>query len=112
MQARPVHVHVCVSQGGQYLEELRRLQRTDWPLREALPDTVLQVGVSISFALDGEDVAKWHSCDTGQTLTELDPRPDRVIVAIRSTQYEITWMLTIDVEGTHMADPHVVWQDS
>jgi len=44
-------------------------------------------------------------------LTELDPKPDQVTVAIGSTQYDLTSMLTVDdVEGTHMADPRVMWQ--
>jgi uncharacterized protein (DUF849 family) len=44
-------------------------------------------------------------------LADIDPKPDQVTVAIGSTQYDVTSMLTVDdVEGTHMNDPKVMWQ--
>jgi hypothetical protein len=46
-------------------------------------------------------------------LAEIDPKPDQVTVAIGTSSYEITSMLTMDdVAGTHMADARVLWQYS
>ena len=47
-------------------------------LREAVPDMVLQVGGSISFAPEDEGAdAKWLNYDTRHMLAELTPRPTR-----------------------------------
>ena len=44
-------------------------------------------------------------------LAEIDPKPDQVTVAIGSSLFDITSMLTEDdVEGTHMDDPRLMWQ--
>jgi uncharacterized protein (DUF849 family) len=44
-------------------------------------------------------------------LAAIDPKPDQVTVAIGSTLFDVTSMLTIDdVEGSHMADPAVMWK--
>ena len=55
-------------------------------LREAVPDMILQVGGSISFAPETEgEAAKWLSDDTRHMLAELKPRPDQVTVAINTS---------------------------
>ena len=74
---------------------------------------VLQVGGSISFAPEGDEVAQWQAYDTRHMLAEIDPKPDQVTVAIGTSLYDITSMLTMDdVAGTHMADERVIWQYS
>jgi uncharacterized protein (DUF849 family) len=75
-------------------------------LREAVPDMVLQIGGSISFAPEeGGDEAKWLSYDTRHLLADLDPRPDQVTIAINTYQMNIVEMMTDDdLEGTSIGD--------
>src|SRR4029450_11709653 len=76
-------------------------------LREAVPDMVLQVGGSISFAPEGEGSdAKGLSDDTRHMLAELTPKPDQVTIAINTNQMNVTELLTEDdIGGTSMIEP-------
>ncbi len=76
-------------------------------LREAVPDMVLQVGGSISFAPESEgEAAKWLSDDTRHMLADLTPRPDQVTVAVNTSQFNIVEMMDeADLDGTSLADP-------
>ena len=79
-------------------------------LRQAVPKMVLQVGGSISLALEGDEKAKSQSYDTRHMLAEIDPAPDQVTVAIGSTQYDMTPLITMDdVQGTHLSNPEQIW---
>lgn len=109
--ARILHIHVRDPKTGKISKNIGHYGEQITRLREAVPDMVLQVGGSISFAPEGDDVARWQSYDTRHMLAEIDPKPDQVTVAIGSSLFDITSMLTPDdVEGTHMDDPHVMWQ--
>jgi uncharacterized protein (DUF849 family) len=72
-----------------------------------VPDMVIQVGGSISFAPEGEgEAAKWLSDDTRHMLAELDPKPDQVTIAINSNQFNIVeQMCAADIAGTSLAEP-------
>ena len=76
-------------------------------VRAAVPDMIIQVGGSISFAPEGEgEIAKWLSDDTRHMLAELTPKPDQVTLAINSNQFNIIEALSeSDVLGTSFADP-------
>jgi uncharacterized protein (DUF849 family) len=76
-------------------------------LRVAVPDMILQVGGSISFAPENEgDVAKWLSDDTRHMLAELNPRPDQVTIAINTNQMNVVeQMCEADVAGTSLGEP-------
>ena len=76
-------------------------------LRDAVPDMVLQVGGSISFAPESEgETAKWLSDDTRHMLAELSPRPDQVTVAVNTSQFNIVEMMDAeDMKTTSLADP-------
>lgn len=76
-------------------------------LREAVPDMVLQIGGSVSFAPEGEGGdAKWLSHDSRHMLAELDPKPDQVTIAINTTQMNLVEIMTDDdLDGTSMAKP-------
>jgi uncharacterized protein (DUF849 family) len=76
-------------------------------LREAVPDMILQVGGSISFAPESEgEVAKWLSDDTRHMLADLTPRPDQVTVAVNTSQFNIVEMMDADdLRGTSIEDP-------
>ena len=73
----------------------------------AVPDMVLQVGGSISFAPETEgDKAKWLSDDTRHMLAELDPKPDQVTVTVNTSQMNVVeQMEPADIAGTSLAEP-------
>ncbi|WP_265445822.1 3-keto-5-aminohexanoate cleavage protein [Flexivirga meconopsidis] len=76
-------------------------------LREAVPEMILQVGGSISFAPEGDGAeAKWLSDDTRHMLADLDPKPDQVTIAINTNQMNIMELMTADdIAGTSMERP-------
>lgn len=104
--ATVLHLHVRELDGkgskrlSMYNELLARL-------REAVPDMILQVGGSISFAPEGEGAeAKWLSDDTRHMLAELEPTPDQVTIAINTNQMNIVEQMNEDdLRGTSIADP-------
>jgi hypothetical protein len=65
---------------------------------------ILQVGGSISFSpKTPEAKAKWLDYDTRHMLTEIEPKPDCVTVAVGTTQWDImSMMIPEDIVGTHL----------
>ncbi len=104
--ATVLHVH-CREADGSGSKRLSMFNEMLARLRQAVPDMVLQVGGSISFAPEGEGAdAKWLSDDTRHMLADLDPRPDQVTIAINTNQMNITELLSADdVAGTSLALP-------
>jgi uncharacterized protein (DUF849 family) len=108
-----LHIHVRDPKTGKISKNFQEYADQIGRLRAAVPDMVLQVGGSISFAPEGDEVAQWQEYDTRHMLAEIDPKPDQVTVAMGTSQYDITSMLTLDdVAGTHMADEEVIWKYS
>src|SRR5512144_915294 len=87
--ATVLHLHVR-EEDGTGSKRLSKFNEFLGRLRDAVPDMILQVGGSISFApeTDGE-AAKWLSDDTRHMLAELKPRPDQVTVAVNTSQFNI-----------------------
>lgn len=104
--ATVLHVHVR-EEDGKGSKRLSKFNELLARLRDAVPDMVLQVGGSISFAPEGEGAAaKWLSDDTRHMLAELDPKPDQVTVTINTTQMNILeQMEPADYAGTSLAEP-------
>jgi len=104
--ATVLHVHVREADGhgskrlSMFNEMLARL-------RDAVPDMLLQVGGSISFAPEGEGGdAKWLNDDTRHMLAELNPKPDQVTIAINTNQMNVCELMSADdVAGTSLALP-------
>lgn len=98
------HVREADGKGSKRLSKFNELLAA---LREAVPDMILQVGGSISFAPEGEgEAAKWLSDDTRHMLAELTPKPDQVTIAINSNQMNVVeQMCKRDLEGTSLAQP-------
>ena len=102
--ATVLHIHVR-ELDGKGSKRLSKFNELLGRLREAVPDMILQVGGSISFAPEGEGAdAKWLSDDTRHMLAELDPKPDQVTVAVNTTQMNImpvrsaparVWMVSV-----------------
>jgi uncharacterized protein (DUF849 family) len=104
--ATVLHVHVR-EQDGKGSKRLSKFNELLERLRVAVPDMVLQVGGSISFAPESEgDKAKWLSDDTRHALAELTPKPDQVTVTINTAQMNILeQMVPADIAGTSLAQP-------
>jgi len=104
--ATVLHVHVR-EEDGKGAKRLSKFNEMLARLREAVPDMVLQVGGSISFAPESEgEAAKWLNDDTRHMLAELSPAPDQVTIAINTNQMNVTELLTPDDCGdTSMGHP-------
>jgi uncharacterized protein (DUF849 family) len=101
-----VHVREADGKGSKRLSKFNELLAR---LRDAVPDMVLQVGGSISFAPETEGAAaKWLSDDTRHMLAELTPKPDQVTVTVNTVQMNILeQMEPADYAGTSLEDPTV-----
>ncbi|MBS0318033.1 MAG: 3-keto-5-aminohexanoate cleavage protein, partial [Proteobacteria bacterium] len=104
--ATVLHVHVREAD-GKGSKRLSMFNEMLARLREAVPEMVLQVGGSISFAPEDEgQAAQWLTDDTRHMLAELDPRPDQVTVAINTSQMNVMELMTeADVAGTSLTNP-------
>lgn len=101
-----IHVRELDGKGSKRLSKFNELLAR---LREAVPEMILQVGGSISFAPEGEgSEAKWLSDDTRHMLAALDPAPDQVTIAINTNQMNIMELMTEDdIAGTSLTRPGV-----
>ncbi|CAM3568316.1 3-keto-5-aminohexanoate cleavage protein [Tsukamurella ocularis] len=106
--ATVLHIHVR-EEDGHGSKRLSKFNELLSGLREAVPDMILQVGGSISFAPEGDGAdAKWLSDDTRHMLAELDPKPDQVTIAINTSQMNIMELMTDDdIAGTSMQRPEL-----
>ncbi|UVJ45375.1 3-keto-5-aminohexanoate cleavage protein [Pseudomonas sp. LS1212] len=104
--ATVLHLHVR-ELDGKGSKRLSKFNELIAGVREAVPDMIIQVGGSISFAPESDgEAAKWLSDDTRHMLAELTPKPDQVTVAINTTQMNIMELLYPEyLEGTSLANP-------
>lgn len=104
--ATVLHIHVR-EEDGAGSKRLSKFNELLARLRDAVPDMILQVGGSISFAPESEgEVAKWLSDDARHMLAELKPAPDQVTVTINSNQFNIVELMEPrDLAGTSIAEP-------
>ena len=104
--ATVLHVH-CREADGQGSKRLTMFNEMLARLRAAVPEMVLQVGGSISFAPEGEGAAaKWLNDDTRHMLADLKPAPDQVTIAINTNQMNVCELMSADdVAGTSLALP-------
>jgi uncharacterized protein (DUF849 family) len=106
--ASVLHLHVR-ELDGKGSKRLSKFNELIAGVRNAVPDMLIQVGGSISFAPENDGAAaKWLSDDTRHMLAELDPKPDQVTVTVNTSQMNIlehfAWE---DIAGTSMEDPAV-----
>src|SRR6478735_10441384 len=99
-----LHVRELDGKGSKRLSKFNELLAG---LREAVPDMILQVGGSISFAPEDDgSVAKWLSDDTRHMLAELTPTPDQVTIAINTNQMNVVEQMTEeDIAVTSLMNP-------
>lgn len=106
--AAVLHLHVR-ELDGKGSKRLSKFNELIAGVRSAVPEMIIQVGGSISFAPETEGAsAKWLSDDTRHMLAELDPKPDQVTVTINTSQMNVVehWE-DEDIRGTSMEDPEV-----
>ena len=112
--ATVLHIHVREAD-GKGSKRLSRFNELLAGLRAAVPDMILQVGGSISFAPESDHAAaKWLSDDTRHALAELAPKPDQVTVTVNTSQMNIfEHMDPRDYAGTSLAEPgmHAAYRD-
>ncbi|WP_066734206.1 3-keto-5-aminohexanoate cleavage protein [Cupriavidus sp. D384] len=88
--ATVLHLHVR-ELDGKGSKRLSKFNELIAGVREAVPEMIIQVGGSISFAPEDEgQAAKWLSDDTRHMLADLDPRPDQVTVTVNTAQMNVT----------------------
>ena len=88
--ATVLHLHVR-ELDGKGSKRLSKFNELIAGVRKAVPEMIIQVGGSISFAPEGEGAAaKWLSDDTRHMLAELEPVPDQVTVTVNTSQMNVT----------------------
>ncbi len=104
--ATVLHLHVR-EPDGKGSKRLSMFNELIAGVRKAVPEMIIQVGGSISFAPEDEGAAaRWLSDDTRHMLAELEPKPDQVTVTVNTTQMNIfEHMDADDIAGTSLADP-------
>jgi uncharacterized protein (DUF849 family) len=104
--ATVLHLHVR-ELDGKGSKRLSKFNELIAGVRAAVPDMIIQVGGSISFAPENEgQAALWLSDDARHALADLEPRPDQVTVAINTTQMNIMELLYPEyLKGTSLANP-------
>jgi uncharacterized protein (DUF849 family) len=105
--ATMLHVHVRDPQTGKGSKDFDQFNEFLARLKQAVPQMILSVGGSISFAPKGEGAkAKWLDYDTRHMLAELDPKPEQVTIAIGTSMMDIMQMWSEDdVKGTQLEHP-------
>jgi len=104
--ATVLHLHVR-ELDGKGSKRLSKFNELIAGVRKAVPDMIIQVGGSISFAPPEDGAAaKWLKDDTRHMLAELKPTPDQVTIAINSNQMNVVEQMTeADIAGTTLAEP-------
>jgi uncharacterized protein (DUF849 family) len=88
--ATVLHLHVR-ELDGKGSKRLSMFNELIAGVRHAVPEMIIQVGGSISFAPEDDgQAAKWLSDDTRHMLAELDPVPDQVTVTVNTSQMNVT----------------------
>ena len=103
--ATMLHLHVR-ELDGKGSKRLSKFNELIAGVRKAVPEMIIQVGGSISFAPEGEGAAaKWLSDDTRHMLADLEPTPDAVTVTVNTSQMNVTdHMEDADTVGTSRED--------
>jgi uncharacterized protein (DUF849 family) len=105
--AQILHIHVR-EDNGLGSKRLSKFNEILARLRAAVPEMILQVGGSISFAPGEGDTAAWPGNDVRHALATLEPKPDQVTIAINTTQMNILeLMVERDVAGTSLGTPEM-----
>jgi uncharacterized protein (DUF849 family) len=103
--ATVLHLHVR-ELDGKGSKRLSKFNELIAGVRRAVPDMIIQVGGSISFAPETDGAAaKWLSDDTRHMLADLEPTPDQVTVTVNTSQMNVVEQMDMeDIAGTSLAE--------
>ncbi len=106
--ATVLHLHVR-ELDGKGSKRLSKFNELIAGVRARVPEMIIQVGGSISFAPETEGAAaKWLSDDTRHMLAELEPKPDQVTVTVNTSQMNVVEQFDAsDIKGSSWEDPAV-----
>ena len=106
--ATVLHLHVR-ELDGKGSKRLSKFNELIAGVRQAVPEMIIQVGGSISFAPENDGAAaKWLSDDTRHMLAELEPVPDQVTVTVNTSQMNVTEQAEdADFKGTSRENPAI-----
>lgn len=106
--ATVLHLH-CREPDGHGSKYLSRFNEVIGKIRAAVPEMIIQVGGSISFAPESEEdgaEAKWLSDEVRHMLAELNPAPEQVTIAVNTTQMNVMDLMSEQEYGqTSLANP-------
>ncbi|WP_439486682.1 3-keto-5-aminohexanoate cleavage protein [Blastomonas fulva] len=106
--ATVLHLH-CRELDGHGSKRLSMFNEMIDNIRSRVPEMIIQVGGSISFAPEGEEdgaEAKWLSDEVRHMLAELTPAPEQVTIAVNTTQMNIMDLMDEAEYGqTTLANP-------
>ena len=104
--ATVLHLHVR-ELDGKGSKRLSKFNELIAGVRARVPEMIIQVGGSISFAPENEgQAAKWLSDDTRHMLADLEPTPDQVTVTVNTSQMNVTDQAEdADFKGTSRENP-------
>lgn len=106
--ATVLHLH-CRELDGHGSKRLSMFNELIAGIKERVPDMIIQVGGSISFAPENEEdgsEAKWLSDEVRHMLAELKPAPEQVTIAVNTTQMNIMDLMDdADYGQTTLANP-------
>src|SRR4030095_8462153 len=104
--ATVLHLHVR-EPDGRGSKRLSMFNELIAGVRKAVPEMIIQVGGSVSFAPETDGpAAQWVKEETRHMLAELDPKPDQVTVTVNTTQMNVLeHMEAEDIAGTSLAEP-------
>ena len=106
--ATVLHLHVR-ELDGKGSKRLSKFNELIAGVRARVPEMIIQVGGSISFAPETDGAAaKWLSDDTRHMLAELQPVPDQVTVTVNTSQMNVTEQAEdADFRGTSRENPAI-----
>ena len=106
--ATVLHLH-CRELDGHGSKRLSMFNELIAGVKDRVPDMIIQVGGSISFAPENEEEgaeAKWLSDEVRHMLADLKPTPEQVTVAVNTTQMNIMDLMEdADYGQTTLANP-------
>jgi uncharacterized protein (DUF849 family) len=106
--ASVLHLH-CRELDGHGSKRLSMFNEMIARIRDAVPELIIQVGGSISFAPESEEEgaeAKWLSDEVRHMLAELTPAPEQVTLAVNTTLMNIMDLMEAEEYGqTSIAAP-------
>lgn len=106
--ATVLHLH-CRELDGHGSKRLSMFNEMIGKVRAAVPDMIIQVGGSISFAPESEEEgaeAKWLSDEVRHMLADLTPAPEQVTIAVNTTQMNIMDLMEDwEYQETSIASP-------